>query len=131
MSYDLTIRPNSQYTTSVAYELVKSIVTSQSDVTGTGPGFTFSQPSGLHMEIDCELVTSDGDSDGDPQECGKVNCISLHIPYGYLDEHMRAYLTCAVSMASALQWQLYDHQTDCLLLKSKTKRPWWRIWYSS
>ncbi len=131
MSYDLTIRSDEKYSSYLPYDQVCSAIAGQPNISGSGPGFTFSRSRSYHMEIDCENVSVEGDIGQSPKYSGKVNCISLHIPYSFFGKRPETYLAFALTIANALQWQVYDNQIGKLVTAIKIYRPWWRFWASS
>src|SRR5262249_46575523 len=71
----------------------------------------------LWMEIDLEATTGEGDIRDDTDESTTVNCVRLHIPYGYLGGPSRhKYFETALAIAQHLQWPAIDEQTGSALL---------------
>jgi hypothetical protein len=68
------------------------------------------------MEIDLELVSEDGDYIGDEEGASEteINCLRLHIPYGFFraEGFAEEYLPTALAIAKHLGWTLLDEQTD-------------------
>jgi hypothetical protein len=67
------------------------------------------------MEIDLELVSEDGDYIGDEPGASttEINCLRLHISYGFFREKQldQEYIPIALAIARHLGWTLLDEQT--------------------
>jgi hypothetical protein len=82
MSYDLSIRPDEQYSRRSAKQpLMKFLATLPKLRPNGNRGFVLDDPPKRWMEIDLEVVSEDGDNIEEPdQEYPEINCLRLHIP---------------------------------------------------
>ena len=100
MSYDLSIRADDRYSRMTAKAPLAAFIATLPNV---------------KMEIDLELVSEDGDYIGDEEGASEtdINCLRLHIPYGFFREKGLAqeYLPTAQAIAKHVGWTLLDEQT--------------------
>jgi hypothetical protein len=115
MSYDLTIRPDERYSRMTAREPLSAFVATLPHVKPNGTNFKLDDPPTRWMEIDLELVSEEGDWIGDEEGAdeSRINCLRLHIPYGFLRRESFAseYLPTAQAIAKHIGWTLLDEQS--------------------
>lgn len=115
MSYDLSIYGDDQYSRKTPKQQLAEFLRGLPNVKPNGPcGFVLDDPPKRWMEIDLEVVSEDGDNIEEPdQEYLEINCLRLHIPYGFFRERSFAqeYLATAQAIARHLGWTLLDEQT--------------------
>ncbi len=114
MSYDLTIKPDDEFSRSAEVGRVMTFIGQLPSVRSNGArGFVLDDPPSRWMEIDLEYIGPDGEFDDELSESGpKTNCVRLHIPYAYLgDTPERDYFPTALAIAKFLGWRLYDEQS--------------------
>jgi hypothetical protein len=113
MSYDLTIRADDRYSKSAPVGPLSQFIGQLTYIRANGDrGFAWEAPPDRWMEIDLEVVNTEGDN---IEEKGRtypeVNCVSLHIPYGHFDDSReRPYLPVARTIAEHLGWKVFDDQ---------------------
>lgn len=113
MSFDLTIKPDDEFSRSAKVRRVKSFIARLPHLRPNGPrGFVLDDPPGRWMEVDLEFIGPYGEYDGARSERGPdTNCVRLHIPYAYLgDTPERDYFPTGLAIARFLGWRLYDEQ---------------------
>ena len=116
MSYDLSIRADDRYSRMTAKAPLAAFIATLPNVKPNGTsGFVLDDPPARWMEIDLELVSEDGDYIGDEEGASEtdINCLRLHIPYGFFREKGLAqeYLPTAQAVAKHVGWTLLDEQT--------------------
>jgi hypothetical protein len=85
MSYDLSVRADENYSKSTAKQPLIEFMATLPNLRVNGlRGFVLDDPPKRWMEIDLEVVSGDGDNIEEPdQEYPELNCLRLHIPYGF------------------------------------------------
>jgi hypothetical protein len=123
MSYDIRIAADERYSKAESLEVVASIISALPGATKNGSrGFLLAQEGVIHIEIDLEFATEEGDT---IEGSDTINCISLHVPYSYLGGHpvtqsgvakLEHYcFPSARLIAQHLGWHATDLQKDCVL----------------
>lgn len=114
MSFDLTIKPDDDFSRSAKVSRVRGFVARLPHLRPNGRrGFVLDDPPARWMEIDLEFIGPDGEFDEARSESGPdTNCVRLHIPYAYLgDTPERDYFPTALAIARFLGWRLHDEQS--------------------
>ena len=130
MSYDLTARSDPTFSCSIQRSEVASVAAQLPNVEPNGPaGFLLERDGDVWMEIDVELVSEEGDNieDTGTKLSMEANCINFHVPYAFA-ENLSSHYEVALRIADAVGWQLYDPQTDEVVLAQRRRKPWWRFW---
>ncbi len=138
MSFDLTIKPDDNYSRRTSKAALDSFVTQLPGVKPNGTrGFVLDERPKRWMEIDLEVVSEEGDNiEEEGETYDDINCVRLQIPYAFLGHAIeRDYLPTAFAIADHLGWTLYDDQSgepvpkDAIASKdTRPPKPWWRLW---
>jgi hypothetical protein len=132
MSYDLTIKPDDEFSRAAAVGRVLAFAAQLPHLRPNGArGFVLDDPPSRWMEIDLEFIGSDGEFDAALTNTGPdTNCINLHIPYAYLGEQPeRDYFPTALALARFLGWRLYDEQSGEDIKEGAIPRRQWTAFY--
>ncbi len=136
MSYDLSIHADDTFSQFTSASDLRSFIGRLENVQPNGDwGFAFGDSKSAWMEIDLEVVSEEGDflEDALREDTG-INCIRLHIPYGFLgDDWQQTYLPAALAIANHLGWPVWDEQTGERITEIRpqgetVKKPWWKFW---
>lgn len=108
MSYDILIAADPLET--VPVEEIHSLLHRFPEVSGDGSFLVAEDEAGeIHIEIDLELATEEGDTLDDPT--GMANQVLLHVPYPTFEASKDLALEIAVTVADGLDWQAWDEQS--------------------
>jgi hypothetical protein len=114
MSYDLSICGDERYERKTLKQPLIEVSLSLAGVKPNGSsGLVLDEPPIRWMEIDLEVVSEDGDNiEEADQEYPEINCLRLHIPYGFFrrPSFRQEYLPTALAIARHLNWTLVDEQ---------------------
>ena len=128
MSFDLTIKPDNDYSRSAEVDRVKTFIAQLPHLRPSGArGFVLDDRPARWMEIDLEFIGPDREFGEARSGSGpETNCARLHIPYAYLgDAPERDYFPTALAIARFLGWRLYDEQSgEDIRAGAIPKREW-------
>ncbi|MEM1208886.1 MAG: hypothetical protein AAF612_12490 [Planctomycetota bacterium] len=130
MSYDLQIASDTAFRGFMAREPLARRMPRIPDLKPDGDGFVIDEPPDRRAEIYLEVLNEDGDNTEEPGgESAEINCITITIPYAYLNRNTfdRDYLPTLHAIAELTGWPLMDLQTDQVIPRV-SRRPWWRVW---
>ena len=132
MSYDLTIRPDEQFSQFKPLAPLATFLAAQPHVKPNGDRAFALEDGNRWMEIYIETVSEEGDNiEDDSTDPSTFNCIRAHIPYPRLGRQPeRDYFPLLRRIAEHVGWQLYDEQRGAELPAEGTepRKPWWRFW---
>lgn len=138
--FEMTIRPDEEFSRSVNRKLVESFIEKLPGVRRNGDGaFALDLPPGRWMDIVVESRRWDGKAGERLETEELVNCVYLRIPASVRGpEKERDYFVLAFAIAEHLGWLLYDDtDSGCCLGKGwlektfpvkQVPKPWWKVW---
>ena len=132
MSYDLTIRRDSNFSQFKPLAPLAAFFAAQPNVQSNGNRRFVLNDGTRWMEIDLDTLSEEGDNiEDESTDPETFNCIRAHIPYPNLGKHPeRDYFPLLRTIAAQIGWQVYDEQSDGVLSQdaAEPKKPWWRFW---